>query len=98
MYKEAYLPVDYDFQMSLVNFANEKKALHIFYFDAENQVMDAKGSIIDFQKSKAGEFALVSGHEIRLDRMITVNGYPAPAYDEYDSLSNACMNCNLGYE
>jgi hypothetical protein len=49
-------------------------------------------------KKEAFEEYLVfdSGDEVRIDRIITINGIPGPAYDEYDAFALACLNCNVG--
>jgi hypothetical protein len=35
---------------------------------------------------------------VRLDRIITINGKPGPAFDEYDNYANGCLSCKAGYE
>jgi hypothetical protein len=42
-------------------------------------------------------FAL-PGEQVRLDRIITINGKPGPAFDEYDNYANACLSCQGGNE
>jgi len=38
------------------------------------------------------------GEQVRLDCIITINGKPGPAFDEYDSYANACLSCQGGNE
>ncbi|MEH0158676.1 hypothetical protein V6R21_31865 [Limibacter armeniacum] len=98
MYKESYLPVDHDFREQVIALATQKKHIKVFYFDPDNNLEDAKGSIIDMVTNNNGEHALIGGKEVRLDKIIALDGKPGPSYDEYDSYGNACMNCNLGYD
>lgn len=39
-----------------------------------------------------------SEFQIRVDRIITVFGKPAAAYDEYDNYANQCLSCTGGYD
>lgn len=69
----------------------------VFYFGNETEVEEAKGKITGLIKKEAFEEFLVfkSGNEVRIDRIITINGKPGPAYDEYDAYALACLNCNV---
>ncbi len=81
-------------------FASEQgKALcKVFYFGNGTEIMEAKGKITGLETNENREEYLVfdSGEEVRIDRIISINGKPGPAYDEYDSYALACLNCNVG--
>jgi hypothetical protein len=66
----------------------------VHYFGAENELEGSRGRIGDIVKEKDGEFLPVNHDDrIRLDRIITINGKPGPAFGEYDSYANECMDC-----
>lgn len=75
----------------------EKEFSKVFYFGTGSDVEEAKGKITGLVKKDAFEeyLAFDSGDEVRVDRIITVNGKPGPAYDEYDAYALACLNCNV---
>ena len=78
----------------------EKEFSKVFYFGNGTEVEEAKGKITGLVKKGSIEEYLVfdSGDEARIDRIITINGKPGPAYDEYDAFALACINCNVGAE
>ncbi|PWJ42567.1 hypothetical protein [Sediminitomix flava] len=98
MYKESYLPVGCDFYDELTALSFKKENLKIFFFNEKNEVDEAKGLLTDILTLQKEEFAQVGDQKVRLDKMITINGRPGPAYEEYDSYANACLSCQLGYE
>jgi hypothetical protein len=78
----------------------EKAFSKVFYFGNGTEVEEAKGKITGLEKNESAEEYLIfdSGQQVRIDRIITVNGIPGPAYDEYDAFALACLNCNVGME
>ncbi|WP_010664210.1 hypothetical protein [Marinilabilia salmonicolor] len=94
-----YLPVDPDFYEILETIVREKKEQNVFYFLPDNTLGQAKGEYHGIDKSSDGEFMILSdGDYVRLDRIITINGKPGPAFDEYDNYANECLSCKAGYE
>jgi hypothetical protein len=75
----------------------EKEFSKVFYFGTGSDVEEVKGKITGLVKTDAFEeyLAFDSGDKVRVDRIITVNGKPGPAYDEYDAYALACLNCNV---
>jgi len=75
----------------------EKESIRVFYFGTGSDVEEVKGKITGLIKKVAFEEYLVfkSGNEVRIDRIITINGKPGPAYDEYEAYALACLNCNV---
>lgn len=78
----------------------EKEFSKVFYFGKGSDVEEAKGKITGLVKKEAFEEYLVfdTGEEVRIDRIITVNGIPGPAYDEYDRYALACLDCSAGMD
>ena len=78
----------------------EKKYVKVFYFGLGSALEEAEGEIIKLSKNDINEeyLVLTSGKEVRIDRIITVNGKPGPAYDEYDRYALACLDCTSGME
>ncbi len=94
-----YLPIDPDFYEILDNLTTNHKELKIFYFLPDNEIGQANGKYKEIKKTEDGEFLTIKdGRRVRLDRIITINGKPGPAFDEYDSYANACLSCQAGYE
>jgi hypothetical protein len=75
----------------------QKESNKVFYFGEGSNVEEAKGRITGVITREAHEEYLVfdSGYEVRLDRIITINGKTGPAFDEYDAFALACLNCNV---
>jgi hypothetical protein len=83
-------------------FAQEQKKeiVRIFYFGNGADLEEAKGKITErFTNSQNEDFLVFdSGDRVRVDRVITINGIPGPAYDEYDRYGLACLDCSGGME
>ncbi|PKP34925.1 MAG: hypothetical protein CVU00_04625 [Bacteroidetes bacterium HGW-Bacteroidetes-17] len=72
----------------------------VIYFGNGTDLEEAKGKITGTIKNSMNEEYLCfnSGAEVRIDRIITINGIPGPAYGEYDSYALACLDCTGGME
>lgn len=99
MYNE-YTPIDPDFYEVIEMVKNKKAPVLIHYFNPENELADAKGLIngVGINKKHEEFLTLESGDKVRLDRLITLNGRPGPAYGEYDSYALACLECTGGMD
>ena len=93
---QGYVPFDPDYFEKVEKAMNQPCKVH--YFNADGQVMDAKGSVIGvFSPDDFAHFvALDNDTAIRLDRIITLNGSPGPAYEEYDLFALQCLTCMGG--
>lgn len=91
-----FSPVHPDYY-DLFSDEQEKENSKVFYFSTGSDVEEVKGKIINLIKKNDFEEYLLfdSSEEVRIDRIITVNGKPGPAYDEYDAYALACLNCNV---
>lgn len=89
-------PVYYD----IIESEKEKIFSKIFYFAFGTDLEEASGKITGIVKNEANEEYLCfdTGDNARLDRIITINGKPGPAYDEYDRYALACLDCSGGME
>jgi len=93
-----YTPVDPDFYDTINELIDHSLTVH--YFNDQGEWDTAKGTL-DQIKDNGGDGAFLllnSKDEIRLDRIIALNGKPGPAYDEYDAYANACMECHGGMD
>lgn len=99
MYSQ-YLPVDPDFQEIIQKEKDRKSNAVVNYFDPNGEVEDVKNEMKEVVKSENGEEHLLfaNGEKVRLDRIITINGKPGPAYDEYDSYALQCLDCKGGMD
>jgi transcriptional antiterminator Rof (Rho-off) len=97
MTEDSYLPVGCDFYDVFTAIADKNTVVKFFYFNQDKTLNSAEGLVEDIFTRNREEFARVGGTEIRLDRIITAAGRPGPAWDDYEALGNACLDCNLGY-
>lgn len=96
-----YTPIDPDF-FDLFEKEMKKSPARIIYFGFQEEVVleEASGKIREIaDKGNEGHYAVFeNGDEVRVDRIITYNGKPGPAYDEYDAYGLACLTCQAGYQ
>jgi hypothetical protein len=97
--KTQYQPIYPDYY-EIFSEEQEKEFSKVCYFGDETNVEEAKGKINGLVNAGSiGEFLIFdSGDEVRIDRVITINGSPGPAYDEYDAFALACLNCNVPFD
>lgn len=96
---QKYTPVDPDFYDIIKARVEKSLNLKVFFFQPDNEIGQAEGEYVETLKEPDGEFIkLAKGDPVRLDRIITINGNPGPAYDEYDAYANACLSCQAGYD
>lgn len=79
-------------------FAKEQKknSSKVIYFGNGTELEEVKGKIIEFAKESHGEYMVFkTGEKVRIDRIITINGIPGPAYEEYDRFALACLDCSI---
>ncbi len=93
--KTDFSPV-YPVYYEIFSAEQKKEFSKVFYFGEGSDVEEAQGKITGLVKKKS--FEEYFGAEVRIDRIITVNGIPGPAYDEYDRYALACLDCSAGME
>jgi len=94
----SYLPVAWEYRESIAEQIQSKNKGKIFYFAENNKLEEAEGIVVKLTEGKEGVFILMdNGHQIRIDRIITLFGKIGAAYEEYDAFANACMDCSGGY-
>ena len=95
-----YLPVDTYFFDLIESLKSMNKDVVIHYFGLSNELNQVKGLIEKVIKNNSNQEYLVikSGENVRLDRIITLNGRPGPAFDEYDGYALACLDCMGGMD
>ena len=76
----------------------EKEFSKVFYFGNGTEVEEAKGKIVGLIKKGSIEeyLGFDSGDEVRIDRIISINGKPGPAYDEYDAFRSCLPQLQRG--
>jgi hypothetical protein len=95
----SFTPVSYDFREIIEEEISKRKIGKVFFFNKNNQLDCVEGQIISLKEYSTGWFVeVVPDSLVRIDRIITVNGRPGAAYDEYDSYANACLDCKGGYK
>ncbi|ASB49610.1 hypothetical protein [Alkalitalea saponilacus] len=94
-----YLPIDPDFFKILAD-ALEKDHIRIHFFNESNEVDFVEGSPnrLWTPDDFSWFFELLGSKSLRIDRIITLNGRPGPAYDEYDRFALECLTCMGGMD
>lgn len=94
--KTDFTPVQPDYY-NIFRDEQKKEISKVFYFGKGSELEEATGKIIDFENKDNFEKYMIfdSGDKVRIDRIITINGIPGPAYDEYDAYALECLNCNV---
>lgn len=74
----------------------EKDFSRVIYFGNGSDIEEVKGKITGNQKNDLNEEYMVfdSGEQVRIDRIISINGIPGPAFQEYDNYGMACLDCS----
>lgn len=96
----SYTPVQYVHKEVIEEEITKQTSGKVFFFLKDNLVESAEGRIIKMEEI-AGEGVFITMDpevSIRIDRIITVFGKPAAAYEEYDAYANACLSCTGGYD
>lgn len=77
--------------------AQEKISSRVIYFEQGVEIQEEKGKITEIVKNEQNEEYLLfdSGARVRIDRIISINGIPGPAFEEYDRYGMACLDCNF---
>ena len=98
--KNPYSPVQYIYREDIQEEITKHTRGKIFYFGHDQMVESCEGQIIELKEIEGkGIFIVIDPqYQIRIDRIITVFGKPAAAYDEYDNYANQCLSCTGGYE
>jgi Rho-binding antiterminator len=74
---DAYIPVNCDFHDELEALATLRQECQIVYHNATNEVIEVCNRIVDvYAANKADFLKLKDGTEIRLDRIVSLNGKP----------------------
>jgi hypothetical protein len=94
--KTDFTPVQPDY-FDIFKDEQKKKVSKVFYFEKGSKLEEASGKITGIENIGNFEKYMIfnSGEKVRIDRIITINGIPGPAYDEYDAYALACLNCNV---
>lgn len=76
--------------------AKEKDLSRVIYFVQGTDLEEVRGKITGNRKNDLNEEFLCfsSGEQVRIDRIISINGIPGPAYQEYDNYGMACLDCS----
>ena len=97
---ESYTPVAYVHREVIQEEIEKGTEGKIFFFDAGGKVDSVEGKIARMEERPgSGIFILMdSDHAVRIDKIVTIFGKPGAAFDTYESLGNACMECHGGYD
>jgi hypothetical protein len=95
----SYTPVDPDFYDTIQELTGRNLKFTVFFFLPDLEIGEVNGEYRRVEKKKDGEFLLTADEQpVRIDRIITINGKPGPAYYEYNAYADACLSCQAGYD
>lgn len=96
----SYLPVPWVHREVIEEEIEKGTKGKIFYFAGEKKVGELEGRIVKMEDipGKGIYIHLEPDADIRIDRIITLFGMPAAAFEEYNAFADACMDCMGGYE
>lgn len=97
---EKFLPVAPEYIEQIENTISKSETVSVNYFENEINFENIKGKLIRVETNENNEEFLLfeDGFKVRVDKIITINGKPGPAYDEYDSFALACLDCTGGMD
>ena len=95
----SYTPVDQDV-MEFLEAEKNNASTRGFYFGTGTEVKEIEGKTTGLERKNSYEYYLkfASGDVVRIDRIISYNLRPGPAYDEYDEYGLQCLTCQAGYD
>lgn len=80
-----YETVDELFRNEIIAYIQKRKYLGLHYYTDIREYISTTGIIKEISVRPNGEFIILStGEEIRLDRIVRLNGERAPGYHESD--------------
>jgi hypothetical protein len=99
--KPKYMPVDPGY-FEIFEREMEKDDARVIYFAfaGEPKLEESRGKItgVEDQGKEGHCLRFENNDQVRLDRIVVINGIPGPAYDEYDSYALAPLTCQAGYD
>ncbi|MGV3504856.1 MAG: hypothetical protein ACO1O1_14195 [Adhaeribacter sp.] len=82
---ENYQPITPAFRQQIQDYLRRRKYIRIHYFNSFHEYLYSTAIIKEILDTAAGSFiSLSSGEEVRLDRIVRLDGKPAPGYDIED--------------
>ncbi len=99
MNETSYMPVDSTVMEYLAEEINNNQT-RLFYFGQGAEILEKSGKVIAMASPDNFVYYLhfADGDMIRIDRIISYNLKPGPAFDEYDAYALECLTCRAGYD
>lgn len=99
LFETSFTPVDPIFY-DIFDTEKDKLFSKVYFFSAGSDLDEASGKITGIEKDDTNSEFLCfdTGQHARIDRIVTINGKPGPAYDEYDRYALACLDCSGGMD
>ncbi len=95
----SYMPVD-STVMEYLEAEKNNNETRVIYFGEGAELKEVSGKAAGLKSDDGFEyfFTFNDGNKVRIDRIITYNLKPGPAFDEYDAYALECLTCRAGYE
>ena len=82
--KDLYTPVATSFREELISYADKRVYISLQYFSDIREYLSTKAIIKEIYARDNAEYVVLNtGEEIRIDRIIRVEGKPAPGFEDY---------------
>ncbi len=89
--EKEYLPIDCNFYDVILEKATQKVYCKIQYFTDIHEFMTVNAIVKDVFTQSGEEFMLLAtGENVRLDKLVSINGMLAPAYSGINDFSCDC--------
>ena len=95
----AYRPVD-PTVMEYLEAEKNNQFTRVIYFGSGTELKEITGKVTGLERRNNFECFMLfeNGDSVRIDRIISYNLKPGPAYDEYDAYGLQCLTCRAGYD
>lgn len=99
MENASYMPVD-STVMDYLAAEKNRDQTRLFYFGEGAEVLEKTGKVSEMSSADNFIYFLqfADGDKVRIDRIISYNLKPGPAFDEYDAYALECLTCRAGYD
>ena len=96
----SFSPVEHCYTEAIQDAISRRKHGKVFFFNEQDQLDSHEGIVVQLKEIPGKGFFVMMDPQgaIRIDRIITLFGRPAAAYDEYDAYANQCLACTGGYD
>jgi hypothetical protein len=90
---DQYLVPEEEFFERINSLMGGTDILNISFFETPDKISSVKSKNMTLIGDNSGHFISNTSSKIRLDKIVTLNGLPGPAFTIYENFMNACLAC-----